>query len=105
MAATPICHRLEATAHLTVRVPHGADGDMTTGARTVLRRLDALDGVEIERVTGLTPGLNALEVDVEVTATLVVAEAADDDVARATLEDGTGIEAVHDVAVESAASA
>jgi len=105
MVASPIRHRFEATAHLTVRVPHGADGDMTTGARTVLRRLDALDGVEIDRVTGLTPGLNALEVDVEVTATIVVAEAGDETEARATLEDGTGVEAVHDLAVEPAASA
>jgi hypothetical protein len=105
MVAQPIERRLETTAHLTVRVPHGADGDMTTGAQTVLRRLDALDGVEIDGVTGLTPGLNALEVDVEVTATLVVAEAVDDDAARATLEDGTGVEAVHDVAVEPAATA
>jgi len=78
---------------------------MTTGAHTVLRRLDALDGVEIDGVTGITPGLNALEVDVEVTATLVVTETVDDDAARATLEDGTGVEAVHDVAVEPAASA
>jgi hypothetical protein len=105
MVASTICRRFEATAHLTVRVPHGADGDMTTGARTVLRRLDALDGVEIDRVTGLTPGLNALEVDVEVTATLVVTEGVDERDARATLEDGTGIEAVHDLAVEPAASA
>jgi hypothetical protein len=105
MVAQTIERRLETTAHLTVRVPHGADGDMTTGAQTVLRRLDALDGVEIDGVTGLTPGLNALEVDVEVTATLVVAEAVDDDAARATLEDGTGVEAVHDVAVEPAATA
>jgi hypothetical protein len=110
MVAQTIERRLETTAHLTVRVPHGADGDMTTGAQTVLRRLDALDGVEIDGVTGLTPGLNALEVDVEVTATLVVAEAVvaeavDHDAARATLEDGTGVEAVHDVAVEPAATA
>lgn len=105
MVAQTIRHRFETTAHLTVRVPHGADGDMTTGARTVLRRLDALDGVEIDRVTGITPGLNALEVDVEVTAMLVVTEAVDDDAARATLEDGTGIEAVHDVAIEPTASA
>lgn len=115
MAASQLRHGLEATAHLTVRVPHGADGDMTAGALTVLRRLDALDGVEIEGVTGITPGLNALEVDVEVTATLVVAvdvEDADgtddglDEVdARATLEDGMGIEAVHDVTVERPAVA
>jgi len=105
MVAQTIERRFETTAHLTVRVPHGADGDMTTGARTVLRRLDALDGVEIDGVTGITPGLNALEVDVEVSATLVVTEAVDDDAARATLEDGTGVEAVHDVAVEPAASA
>jgi hypothetical protein len=105
MVAQTIERRLETTAHLTVRVPHGADGDMTTGAHTVLRRLDALDGVEIDGVTGITPGLNALEVDVEVTATLVVTEAVDADAARATLEDGTGVEAVHDVAVEPTASA
>jgi hypothetical protein len=105
MVASSIRHRFEATAHLTVRVPHGADGDMTTGAQTVLRRLDALDGVEIERVTGLTPGLNALEVDVEVSATLVVTDAGDERAARATLEDGTGIEAVHELAVEPAATA
>jgi hypothetical protein len=110
MVASQIRHRLETTAHLTVRVPHGADGDMTAGARTVLRRLDALDGVEIQDVTGLTPGMNALEVDVEVTATLVVTEETDDaaageDDARAALEAGTGVEAVHDVAVEPVATA
>jgi|GEM_PF-588884 hypothetical protein len=105
MVASTIRHRLEATAHLTVRVPHGADGDMTAGALTVLRRLDALDGVEIEQVTGLTPGLNALEVDVEVTATLVVTEDADEHAARETLEDGTGIEAVHAVDVDVHATA
>jgi len=102
MAASQLRHGLEATAHLTVRVPHGADGDMTAGALTVLRRLDALDGVEINGVTGITPGLNALEVDVEVTATIVVD---DEGEARRALADGTGVEAVHDLAVDAAASA
>jgi len=102
MAASQPRHGLEATANLTVRVPHGADGDMTAGALTVLGRLDALDGVEIDGVTGLTPGLNALEVDVEVTATLAVPEETD---ARTALEDGTGVEAVHDLTVDAAATA
>lgn len=113
MVASQIRHRLETTAHLTVRVPHGADGDMTAGALTVLRRLEAIEGVEIDGVTGITPGLNALEVDVEVTATIVVAvdvtddheESVDADEARDTLEDGMGIEAVHDVSVETPAVA
>lgn len=105
MAASQLRHGLEATAHLTVRVPHGADGDMTAGALTVLRRLDALDGVEIDGVTGIKPGLNALEVDVEVTATLTVAEEADEADARTALEDGTGVEAVHDLTVDAAATA
>ena len=100
MAQTQLGHETEATAHLRVRVPDGAPGDLLAGAATVVARIDAFDAVDAEEITGITPNLNAIVVDVRVTVALV-SEAADDSTVRADLEDGIGIEAVHDVALSN----
>ncbi|WP_435361955.1 hypothetical protein [Haloarchaeobius sp. DFWS5] len=89
-----------ATAHLRVRVPDGAPGDLMAGAATVIARIDDLDAVDVERITRMTPTLNAIVVDVEVTVTLATAQPEDSTV-RADLEDGFGVEAVHEVALET----
>ncbi|WP_435346493.1 hypothetical protein [Haloarchaeobius sp. HRN-SO-5] len=100
MAQTRLGPETEATAHLRVRVPDGASGDLLAGAATVVARIDALDAVDVEQITGITPNLNAIVVDVRVTVALVSA-ATDDSTVRADLERGTGIEAVHEVALSN----
>ncbi|SNR24960.1 hypothetical protein [Halorubrum vacuolatum] len=62
-------HRLLARTELTVRVSQGTPGDLATGARTQLERVDgvAVDDLEI---AGLQPGLN--DTTVEAVATLSI---------------------------------
>ncbi|WP_435365539.1 hypothetical protein [Haloarchaeobius sp. DYHT-AS-18] len=103
MAQTRLSHETAVTAHLRVRVPDGAPGDLMSGAATVIARIDDLDAVDVQRITGITPSLNAIEVDVEVTVTLL-SEQPDDSTVRADLEEGFGVEAVHEVAIESQAA-
>ena len=77
-------HQLTAEAAVTVRVSQAAPGDLASGARAQLERVD---GVRVDDLTiaGLTPGLN--DTTVEATATLFVD--ADDSLAGGELADGT----------------
>jgi hypothetical protein len=104
MAQSSLGRETEATVHLRVRVPDGAPGDLLAGAATVVARIDALDDVDVEEITGITPNLNAIVVDVRATVTLR-SQATDDSTVRADLEDGTGIEAVHEVALANRTAA
>ena len=65
-AATP---RLRARASLTVRVSQAAPGDLETGARAQIERVDGVRVDEFE-IDGLRPGLN--DTTVEATATVSV---------------------------------
>lgn len=65
-AATP---RLRARASVTVRVSQAAPGDLETGARTQIERVDGVRVDEFE-IDGLSPGLN--DTTVEATATVSV---------------------------------
>ncbi|WP_224448592.1 hypothetical protein [Haloprofundus salilacus] len=69
---------VSASADLTVYVSRDASGDLRTGVRERLRKLDGVTDVDEFEVRGLQPGLNDLTV--EIRATLVVeldAEVAD----------------------------
>jgi len=52
---------------VTVRVPHGTDGDLTTETQRRLRRADGVLAVTVESLRDLQPGLSATEVTVAVT--------------------------------------
>lgn len=78
-------HTVDATADLVLRVPRGSSGDVESGARRVLERVERVERVESVRLTGVTPTLNDLQVDV--TARLALAlDRAD----AATVEDALG---------------
>lgn len=79
-------------ADLTVQVPRDAAGDLQAGVRTVLARVDAVEAIEAVAVTGLTPRLNDLEVDVTARLTLALARP-DAEAARESLDAGFGVRA------------
>ena len=55
------------TATVAVRVPNGADGDLTREAERRLSKVDAVTDVAVEGIRGLEPGLSATVVTVEAT--------------------------------------
>lgn len=52
---------------VSVRIPHGADGDLATEAEGRLSRADGVVDVTVEGLRGLEPGLSATVVTVDVT--------------------------------------
>lgn len=67
-------HSQEIEAELTVRVAHGAPGDLATGVHNQIERVDGVRVDELN-ITGITPGLN--DTSVATTATLAVDLAGD----------------------------
>jgi uncharacterized protein YcnI len=59
----------ETTTVVTVRVPSGADGDLTSTAERQLCRADGIVAVTVEELHGLAPGLSATDVTARVTIT------------------------------------
>ena len=59
--------RQTTTLVVTVRVPNGADGDLTTNAERRLSRADGILAVTVEVLQELQPGLSATEATVRVT--------------------------------------
>ena len=59
--------RQTTTLVVTVRVPNGADGDLTTNAQRRLSRTDGILAVTVDELRGLQPGLSATDVTVRVT--------------------------------------
>ncbi|EMA18670.1 hypothetical protein [Haloarcula argentinensis] len=57
----------QTTMTVTVRVPNGADGGLTTDAQRRLSRVEGVLAVTIEDLCRLQPGLSATEVTVRVT--------------------------------------
>jgi len=55
------------TVVVTVRVPNGADGDLTTNAQRRLSRVNGILAVTVEDLQELQPGLSATEATVRVT--------------------------------------
>ena len=55
------------TLVVTVRVPNGADGDLTTNAERRLSCADGILAVTVEGLQELQPGLSATDVTVRVT--------------------------------------
>lgn len=52
---------------VSVRIPNGTDGDLTTEAERRLSRADGVVDVAVEGLRGLEPGLSATVVTVAVT--------------------------------------
>jgi len=57
----------QTTMTATVRVPNGADGDLTTNAQRRLSRAEGVLAVTVEELRELQPGLSATDVTVRVT--------------------------------------
>jgi hypothetical protein len=82
--------RQTSTLVVTVRVPNGADGDLTTNAERRLSRADGIFAVTIEGLQDLQPGLSATEATVRVT--VETAEARTTQSVEDTLAGQTGVE-------------
>ncbi|WP_121821821.1 hypothetical protein [Halostella salina] len=89
------------TAQLELRVPRDGEA-LERDAETVLERVDGVAAADVERLTGVTPTLNDLQVGVAVRVTFDE-RPADADAARETLADGFGVSDVTGVEVRDAA--
>ncbi|MEA5386743.1 hypothetical protein VB779_06550 [Haloarculaceae archaeon H-GB11] len=67
MAITSDTETRQTTMTVTVRVPNGADGDLTTNAQRRLSRAEGVLAVTVEELRELQPGLSATDVTVRVT--------------------------------------
>ena len=89
------------TAELELRVPR--DGEtLERDAETVLERVDGVAAADVDRLTGVTPTLNDLQVGVAVRLRFDE-RPADAAAARETLADGFGVSDVTGVEVTEAA--
>lgn len=61
------------TAVVTVRIPDGTDGDLTTEATRRLIRADGVRSATIDSVRALSPGLSATALTARVTVELTCA--------------------------------
>ncbi|EMA15963.1 hypothetical protein [Haloarcula amylolytica] len=82
--------RQTTTLVVTVRVPNGADGDLTTNAERRLSRADGILAVTVEALQELQPGLSATEATVRVT--VETGEARTTQSVEDTLAGQTGVE-------------
>jgi hypothetical protein len=64
MTLTSDTETRQTTMTVTVRVPNGADGDLTTDAQRRLSRAYVVFAVTVEELRDLQPGLSATEVTV-----------------------------------------
>ena len=102
LQATPT---IEASADISLRVPRGGTGDLTSGVAAVLDDVDAVDAVSVERVTSVRPGHTDIRVDADVTVVVELPteadrgpEVADPESAVAThLTDGFGVMQVNEI--------
>lgn len=67
MTLTSDTETRQTTMTVTVRVPNGADGDLTTDAQRRLSRADGVLAVTVEELRDLQPGLSATDVTIRVT--------------------------------------
>jgi len=67
MAITSDNDTRQTTMTVTVRVPNGADGDLTTNAQRRLSRADGVFDVTVTELRGVEPGLSATLVTIVVT--------------------------------------
>ncbi|MDS0258718.1 hypothetical protein NDI56_04745 [Haloarcula sp. S1CR25-12] len=82
--------RQTTTLVVTVRVPNGADGDLTTNAERRLSRADGILAVTVEGLQELQPGLSATKATVRVT--VETAEGRKTQSVEDTLAGQTGVE-------------
>jgi hypothetical protein len=82
--------RQTTTLVVTVRVPNGADGDLTTNAERRLSRADGISAVTVAELQELQPGLSATNVTIRVT--VETAEARTTQAVEDTLAGQTGVE-------------
>lgn len=92
---------VDVTATVTLWVPLGASGDLTSGVEAVLDDVEGVDETTVFDVTDVQP--RATDIQVTALAGLSVAVAADDDRgrhARDRLESGFGVMGVERLSVE-----
>jgi len=82
--------RQTTTLVVTVRVPNGADGNLTTNAKRRLSRADGILAVTVEDLQELQPGLSATEATVRIT--VETAEGRTTQSVEDTLAGQTGVE-------------
>lgn len=87
-------HERTNDAVVSVRVPDGADGDLTTEAARRLSRADGVAAATVTDLRGLDPGLSATVVTVAVA--VETDESWDDGAAIDALADAPFVEAVAD---------
>jgi hypothetical protein len=87
-------------AIVRLRVPRGTIGDLPSGARDVLAKVDAVRSVDVGEIRDVRP--TSFDIHVEVAARLDVAgdDSGDPDGLREALLDGFGIEAVDALTVD-----
>jgi len=84
--------RQTTTLVVTVRVPNGADGDLTTNAEQRLSHADGILAVTVEDLKDLQPGLSATEATLRVT--VETTEARTTQSVKDTLAGQTGVEVI-----------
>jgi hypothetical protein len=85
---------VEVAAALELRVPRGEAGDLDQGTREVLRKIDGVREVEVERIDGMRPDAFDLYVDVVARLQLDAEPEADHADLVAQLRDGFGVTSV-----------
>ncbi len=91
-------HPVTVTAELTVLVPRGTDGTLTTAARHVLTKIDSVRTVHDVAHAGFRP--RATDIVVDVVAELTVTGADSERIATA-LRDGFGVRSVAVTGIET----
>ena len=88
-------------AELRVRVPRSAPGDVFAGTRRLVEAVDGVASVESVGITGMTPNLNDLFVEVRVAGTVRLAGPVGNErqAARTTLLDGFGVDRVDSIEI------
>ena len=92
-------HPVTVTAEVTVLVPRGTDGTLTTAARGVLTKIESVRTVHDVAHAGFRP--RATDIAVDVVAELTVSEARDREAIAVALGNGFGVRAVTVTAIET----
>lgn len=92
-------HAVTVTAEVTVLVPRGTDGTLTTAARDALAAIDRVRTVHDVEHAGFRP--RATDIEVDVVAQLTVDEASGREAVATALRDGFGVRAVSVTAIEA----
>ena len=92
-------HAVTVTAEVTVLVPRGTDGTLTTAARNALAAIERVRTVHDVDHAGFRP--RATDIEVDIVAQLTVDEARGREAVETALQNGFGVRAVNVTALES----